>query len=411
METFELQKPIVCELKEEEQNNNAEKTLKQLEYYLKLANHGLKLSPENSRIIKAKESINEDRIKVKKGIEGEDELLYHLQNSYMPMYILHDIYFKNDDNGGVEIDYIVITRKLIYIIECKNYSGDLIVDRQGNFIRVKKIGYEGCDNPVSQNQKHIDFIKEKFKLSDSLNFCCDKLNSVIVFADPKMIIDLDDAPEEMQSQIIKADRIVDYIKKNNNESQTEILSDEQMDKIKNFFLKNSTSNPNDYSSKYEWLKRNVYTKNITKVSLLFLFAFIAVFYIFYFKMVQVPKLLGDSSPYRNNLLEFFKVIFMIYEPLGVASLIIGFIVGLFGKFINNVSTCGCIEIIAITIGTIIYSIIIDPGDSFLSVIMAFILLLFITFAWNILGLISNVIGKQIFKIISKYNENKKRSDI
>lgn len=44
--------------------------------------------------------------------------MFELKNSHMPMYILHDIFF--EENGlTTQIDYIVITRKVILIIECK----------------------------------------------------------------------------------------------------------------------------------------------------------------------------------------------------------------------------------------------------------------------------------------------------
>lgn len=55
--------------------------------------------------------------------------MFELKNSHMPMYILHDIFF--EENGlTTQIDYIVITRKVILIIECKNLYGNITVNNQ-----------------------------------------------------------------------------------------------------------------------------------------------------------------------------------------------------------------------------------------------------------------------------------------
>jgi hypothetical protein len=55
------------------------------------------------------------------------------------MYILHDIHLETDGLTA-QIDYIVITRKVNFIIECKNLIGNIIADRDGNFIREYQLG-------------------------------------------------------------------------------------------------------------------------------------------------------------------------------------------------------------------------------------------------------------------------------
>lgn len=96
-----LREPVV--LKED---SSAKKQLEQLDFYSKLA-------PES-----VKEQIEQDKKLVYYGIKGEEALMFELKNSHMPMYILHDIFF--EENGlTTQIDYIVITRKVILIIECK----------------------------------------------------------------------------------------------------------------------------------------------------------------------------------------------------------------------------------------------------------------------------------------------------
>jgi len=50
------------------------------------------------------------------------------------MYILHDIYLEVDGLSA-QIDYIVVTRKIIFIIECKNLIGNIEVDKRKTCIR------------------------------------------------------------------------------------------------------------------------------------------------------------------------------------------------------------------------------------------------------------------------------------
>ncbi|MBS5937919.1 nuclease-related domain-containing protein [Clostridium sp.] len=55
---------------------------------------------------------------------GEKNIAYELKNSNMPMYVLHDVTLEIDDLSA-QIDYIVVTRKRTFIIECKNLIGNI----------------------------------------------------------------------------------------------------------------------------------------------------------------------------------------------------------------------------------------------------------------------------------------------
>lgn len=94
---------------------------------------------------------------------GEKNISFELKNSGMDMYILHDIYLEYGDLSA-QIDYLVITRKHIFVIECKNLIGNIEIDYQGNFIRTyemfgKKVK-EGIYSPITQNQRHLEVIKQ-----------------------------------------------------------------------------------------------------------------------------------------------------------------------------------------------------------------------------------------------------------
>lgn len=72
------------------------------------------------------------------GVMGEKNVAFELKNSGIDMFVLQDIYL--EINGlSAQIDYIVITRRHIYIIECKNLIGNIEIDNSGNFIRTYEL--------------------------------------------------------------------------------------------------------------------------------------------------------------------------------------------------------------------------------------------------------------------------------
>lgn len=244
-----MREPVI--LKED---SDAKKQLEQLEFYMKMAPQSIKAE------------IEQDIKRVKNGIYGEDALMFELKNSHIPMYILHDVFFEN--NGlKTQIDYIIVTRKLILIIECKNLYGNITVDNQGNFIRAVHNGRnyvkEGIYSPITQNQRHLDMIKEKRRAAvgffDKLSFeksfeRCYK--SVVVIANPKTVIDMRYARREVKEHIVRVDGLNAYIKRLNDECGNASMSDKNMLALARFFLDNCGVNTADYTEKYRQAVEN-----------------------------------------------------------------------------------------------------------------------------------------------------------
>ena len=69
---------------------------------------------------------------VKQGIEGESRVKFHLCNSHMPMYVLHDLNLEFD-NLSAQLDFLVIMHKRIFVIECKNHHGSIEIDERENY--------------------------------------------------------------------------------------------------------------------------------------------------------------------------------------------------------------------------------------------------------------------------------------
>ncbi len=195
------------------------------------------------------------------GIVGEKNIAFELKNSDIDMYILHDLYFECNDLQA-QIDYMIFTRKRVYIIECKNLIGNIEIDNAGNFIRNyelfgKKIK-EGLYSPITQNERHRLVIKglraqEKNLISRVLfekNF--DNIYiPLIVLANPKTYLNAKYAKKEIKNQVIRADQLVAYIKEADKEVTEGISSLDETYKLANFFLERSIPTRSDYTRKCE----------------------------------------------------------------------------------------------------------------------------------------------------------------
>lgn len=109
--------------------------------------------------------IEQDIKKLKYGQIGENNVYYELKNSFVTMICMHDLRLKY--RGIIaQIDFLVLTSKYIYVIECKNLMGDISITKEGEFIRYMKNSYgkvvskQGMYSPIVQNERHVNVIKE-----------------------------------------------------------------------------------------------------------------------------------------------------------------------------------------------------------------------------------------------------------
>lgn len=198
---------------------------------------------------------------------GEKTIAFELMNSGIPMYILHDIHIEIDGLTA-QIDYIVITRKVNFVIECKNLIGNITVDRDGNFIREYQIRNrkikEGIYSPITQNSRHMEVLKQIRKRSKSnilLKFMFDKFfnenyKSIVVLANSKTILNDRYAKKDVRDMIIRADQLIKYIKDINDKSDIIASSDKEMKDFALEILSLHTPSKSDYTKKYEKLLSN-----------------------------------------------------------------------------------------------------------------------------------------------------------
>lgn len=198
----------------------------------------------------------------KYGEMGEQNIAFELKNSGMDMYILHDIYLQAD-NLTAQIDYLVITRKRTYVIECKNMIGSIEIDNHGNFIRIYRLSdkwiKEGIYSPITQNARHLQVLKAVRKESKG-NFLSkmlfenkfdDKYKPLVVLANSKTFLNAKFAAKEIQDQVIRADQLIARIREMDGQMKGGKMSDRKMRQLADFYLRKNKSERSDYARKYE----------------------------------------------------------------------------------------------------------------------------------------------------------------
>jgi len=198
------------------------------------------------------------------GISGEETVAFELKNSFMPMVVLHDLFLEHEGLSA-QIDYLVVTKKKVFIIECKNLFGNLEVNSNGDFIRTigfnGKVKKEGIYSPITQNQRHMDLLR-KLRKDNKSNFLSKMLfdtffeenyQSIVVLANPKTVINMKYAKKEVKEKIIRSDQLIDYMKMANRKSNSDPTPDKKMLEIAESYLSYHKEKIIDYSQKYQQL--------------------------------------------------------------------------------------------------------------------------------------------------------------
>lgn len=193
---------------------------------------------------------------------GEKTIAFELKNSGIDMYILHDIFLELGEMSA-QIDYMIFTRRRVYIIECKNLIGDITIDNDGNFVRKYELFgrqvREGIYSPITQNERHMEVIKQvrtttKNNVISRTMFESNFENvyrPIVVLANPKTILNDRYAKKEVKQKIYRADQLIRVIKELDGEVKGDMYSEKEIRELAEFFLRASVNNKSDYSKKYE----------------------------------------------------------------------------------------------------------------------------------------------------------------
>ena len=242
-------KPEIIILKE---SNSAEEHLAKLEELLPRATG------------KVKENIQKEIILTKAGIDGEKKVLYELKNSNMDLVVLQDICIRAKDGREAQIDFVIVTSKLMILLECKNLVGNIEIDSKGNFIRTIQYGKrhwkEGIYSPITQNERHMEVLKEcKSEEWNAVMGAMVRMSfssfhkSLVVLANEKTYLNERYAKKEVKEQVIRADQLIATIRRMNAESKLPKSTKKEMLGFGEKMLERDTGERKDYAARYEEL--------------------------------------------------------------------------------------------------------------------------------------------------------------
>ena len=195
---------------------------------------------------------------VEAGIRGENAIRFELANSHIPMYVLHDLYLEYEGLTA-QIDYLLITKKANFVLECKNLQGNIEINSSGDFIRTFAHGKkEGIYSPITQNRRHLELIKQ-IRTAEKTNPLTKMLfekvfyqnyRSVVVLSNPKTVLNAKYAKKEIRQQVIRADQLAEYIRTVCADSATSAASDKDMEELAQFFLSCHREQATDYAASF-----------------------------------------------------------------------------------------------------------------------------------------------------------------
>jgi Superfamily II DNA helicase len=201
-----------------------------------------------------KEIIERDIMLLKHGLDGEQNVYFELKNSFISMFCLHDIRLEYDDYVA-QFDFILITNKFIMVLETKKLNGDIEITKDGDFIRTiqskngRFIKKEGMYSPISQNERHVNILKDILIREKLIKIC--PVKSAVVIANPKSIINKTKCPKSIQNNIFKYDQIATLLKKELGDKKNDLnMAEKYMYAIANFLIDNNKPITFDYKAKY-----------------------------------------------------------------------------------------------------------------------------------------------------------------
>ena len=235
--------------------------------YLKKLEELKKQIPESSSHYK---ELDKEIMMTKAGIAGEDAIMFELKNSGLDLVVLHDILLEDPVGNKAQIDFYIITPSLNIIVECKNLYGNIEINEKGDFIRTVSYGgkfyKEGIYSPVTQNERHIQVIKECkwadssiiYKLS-SKRYFDDYHKSLVVLANPKTVVNDKKAPQNVKEVVIRADQLISKIKELNAKSGNGVfkLSAKEMREAGETMLARNVEERKDYIEKFAKWKSDI----------------------------------------------------------------------------------------------------------------------------------------------------------
>ena len=102
---------------------------------------------------------------VSRGNKGEEKVASILKKIKVEHHVLNNVSFVNEKSEMThQIDHILVHPHGVFVIETKNYYGEIIADTgEGYWVKIVKGKKEIIHNPLRQNKSHVRIVKKLLK--------------------------------------------------------------------------------------------------------------------------------------------------------------------------------------------------------------------------------------------------------
>lgn len=168
---------------------------------------------------KKRKEIEQELWNLRKGIKGERESAYEIDFLYKESRnwaVIHDLRLEVGDRVA-QIDHLLINRLLeVYVCETKNFSDQIKITENGEFLAFYGKYPKGIPSPLAQNDKHVRVVREALKgiqLPKRLGFTLEPSVKGLVLLSKSSRISRP-PPESFDTrQVIKADQLGEWLGK------------------------------------------------------------------------------------------------------------------------------------------------------------------------------------------------------
>jgi hypothetical protein len=218
----------------------------------------LQVEALEGRYIYNQDKIVEIKTKIKtlrSGYNGEKTINYHLK--FIPeekYHIFHDLRLQIN-NTHFQIDVLLLSSKLILIIEGKNHSGTLLFEKN-QMIQVINGNREVYENPISQASRHRILLKYLFG-NERLPNIPIEYYVVVCRASTEIIISPDYS--EAEERVLKANDLLTKIEKLEKNYTKECLKPKTIQNICELLIKKHTPKRYDILKMFGIAATNIIT--------------------------------------------------------------------------------------------------------------------------------------------------------
>lgn len=145
------------------------------------------------------------------GASGERNAAYYIDHHFKDSQnhaVIHDLRLEMDDEVA-QIDHLIISRGfMFYLLETKNFSGNLSINEHGEFTVHYPSGRRGIPSPLEQSKRHEKVLSkwlDRLEITGRLGSKPQFFHAVLI--DPKGMIERPDPRKFDTGNIIKADHI------------------------------------------------------------------------------------------------------------------------------------------------------------------------------------------------------------